>query len=267
MDKCFVIQPFDGGKFDKRFEDTYSPALKDADLDPYRVDRDPGISIPIDEIESKISASRLCLADITIDNPNVWFELGYAIASKKEIILLCSNERTGGFPFDVQHRSIIRYSNESARDFEELKNKITARAKAILEKQETLDDIRQTVATTQITEGLEQHELAAIVTVAQEINDEEGSVTIESLKSDMERAGFTKLAATIAIKQLVNSGLLVRTTSSDYDGNSYPAVSISKTGFDWLLKNKASLSLQKPKPPARRSPAPRDDFTDEDIPF
>jgi hypothetical protein len=87
MGTCFVIQPFDGGKFDKRYDDVFSPAIRAADLEPYRVDRDPNVSIPIDDIEKGISASTACLVDITTDNPNVWFELGYAIAAQKEVVL------------------------------------------------------------------------------------------------------------------------------------------------------------------------------------
>ena len=57
METCFVIQPFDGGgKFDKRYEDIYSPAIKAANLIPYRVDRDPSVNIPIEDIEKEISA-------------------------------------------------------------------------------------------------------------------------------------------------------------------------------------------------------------------
>lgn len=101
MPSCFVIQPFDGGKFDNRFNDVYSPAIIDAELEPYRVDQDPKVSIPIQDIEKGIRESRLCLADITIDNPNVWFELGYAIACGKEVVLVCPKERQSKFPFDI----------------------------------------------------------------------------------------------------------------------------------------------------------------------
>src|ERR1022692_861504 len=107
MDRCFVIQPFDKGRYDKRYEDVFVPAIKDAGLEPYRVDRDLGVSIPIAEIQSGIESSQACLAEISTDNPNVWFELGYAIASQREVVMVCSEERTAHFPFDVQHRAII----------------------------------------------------------------------------------------------------------------------------------------------------------------
>jgi hypothetical protein len=107
MPYCFVIQPFDGGRFDKRFSDVFKPAIEGAGLISYRVDQDPAVSIPIDDIEKGIRGAAVCFADITLDNPNVWFELGYALASKMEICIVCSKERVEKFPFDVQHRSIF----------------------------------------------------------------------------------------------------------------------------------------------------------------
>jgi hypothetical protein len=35
--------------FDKRYEDIIEPAVSDAGLKPYRVDRDPAVNIPIEE--------------------------------------------------------------------------------------------------------------------------------------------------------------------------------------------------------------------------
>lgn len=123
MSRCFVIQPFDGGDFDARYEDLFSPAIRDAGLEPYRVDRDPRVSIPIQDIESGIRDSTICLADISIDNQNVWFELGFAIAAQKEVVLVCSDARQLKFPFDVQHRTIIKYRTGSPRDFKSSRNK------------------------------------------------------------------------------------------------------------------------------------------------
>src|ERR1044071_9673879 len=122
MATCFVIQPFDACKFDKRFADVFSPAIKAAGLEPYRVDQDPNVEIPMDAIESGIKAASVCLDDITTDNPNVWYELGYALASGRPVVMVCSNERTGQkYPSDIQHRTIIRYVADSTQDFEKLK--------------------------------------------------------------------------------------------------------------------------------------------------
>ena len=134
--RCFVIQPFDRGAFDKRYNGVFVPAIKSAGLEPYRVDLDPSASIPIKEIESEIRSSEICLADVTTDNPNVWFELGFAIAVTKEVVLVCFDERKSKFPFDVQHRNIIKYKTESSQDFNKLRKDIKERIKATLKKKD-----------------------------------------------------------------------------------------------------------------------------------
>ena len=55
MDTCFVIQPFDNGRFDKRYIDTFNPAIEAAGLEAYRVDYDPSVLVPIESIENLIS--------------------------------------------------------------------------------------------------------------------------------------------------------------------------------------------------------------------
>jgi hypothetical protein len=134
MSYCFVIQPFDRGAFDKRFYDVFAPAIKKAGLDPYRVDLDPSVSIPVRAIEGKIRDADLCLADISTDNPNVWFELGFALAAGKEVVLVCAEGARRDFPFDVRDRNILSYRTDSPRDFKELRAGITARVQALLKK-------------------------------------------------------------------------------------------------------------------------------------
>jgi hypothetical protein len=65
MPTCFVIQPFDSGKFDKRFKETFAPAIVAAGFEPYRVDDDPRADVLITSIEEGIRSAAVCLADIT----------------------------------------------------------------------------------------------------------------------------------------------------------------------------------------------------------
>ena len=130
-----MIQPFDqGSRFDKGYKDAFEPALAEAGLDAYRVDQDPNAEVLIDAIEKGIQRAPICLADVTTDNPNVWYELGFAYAARKSVILICGDERKGALPFDIQHRNVIQYKSESGSDFEVLKRQITERAKALLER-------------------------------------------------------------------------------------------------------------------------------------
>ena len=112
MPTCFVIQPFDRAKFDKRYEDTFAPAIREAGLEPYRVDQDPGVEIPIEAIEQGIRDAAICLADITTDNPNVWYELGVRHALRARGVILIQSERDHQ-PFDVYTDRKIRYHEKN----------------------------------------------------------------------------------------------------------------------------------------------------------
>jgi len=257
MPTCFVIQPFDKSTFDKRYADVFEPAISEAGLEAYRVDRDPAVSIPIREIEDGIRAADVCFAEITTDNPNVWFELGYAIALNKDVVLVCSNERKSRFPFDIQHRSIVTYTTESSSDFTELKTAIVERIKAILSKRKSLDALATSPILT-TTEGLSGHEIVALVSVAVGAEVPGGPASAYRVKQDGERAGYTEIAVTIALRSLVRRGYIEPGfDTDDRSGEQYPTFSVTDKGLDWLEVNQARLVLRKP---TKRTKA-------DDVPF
>lgn len=248
MGTCFVIQPFDRGKYDKRYDDVFSPAIRAAGLEPYRVDHDPSVSIPIDDIQKGIEASTACLADITTDNPNVWFELGYAIAAQKEVVLVCSDERTSKFPFDVQHRSIIKYITESSSDYDQLRTKIESRIKAMLQRREKMGEVAQIQSAANV-EGLDQHEIAVLVSVAEQVEDPSGTVSSWLIREAMEKAGFTQIATTLGLKALLDKEMLKGVEEENYDNTRYMAYRVTNYGMNWLLQNRESLVLTRHTPP------------------
>ena len=242
MGNCFVMQPFDDGTFDKRYESVFALAIKAGGIEPYRVDRDPSVSVPIQEIESGIRNAALCLADITTDNPNVWFELGFAMAIPKEVVLVCSDERTTKYPFDVQHRSIIKYKTGAPQDFEELKDKITKRIQAVLKKNEEIGKVVSLPAVKD-TEGLNQHELVCLVIVMQNSFLSNGYVAGYRIKNDMNSAGFTDIAVSIALKTLSGKGMLESDLWTDQDGDPYMVYKTTQKGEQWLIINQDRLTL------------------------
>ena len=125
--RCCVFQPFDKGAFDKRYEGAVMPAIQNAGLEPYRVDRDEGAIIPIETLHEEIKTAKICIADITTRNPNVMYELGFAIAAGKDVVIICSTQQTESFPFDIRHRGIIQYTPESISDLHQLQAQITAK--------------------------------------------------------------------------------------------------------------------------------------------
>jgi nucleoside 2-deoxyribosyltransferase len=227
---CFVIQPFDNDKFDNRFKDIFSPAIIEAQLEPYRVDQDPRSSIPIEDIEKGIKESKLCFADITLDNPNVWFELGYAIAYGKEVVLVCSEERNTNFPFDVQHRKIIKYATGSPSDYNKLKKDIIDRIKALINKSEKLTNLKD-ISKIAKFEGLDQHEVYALAAIAENLEHPDDHSSTYLIKRDMEAGGFTKVAATLALKSLIQKGFLNYKNYPDNAGEEYVGYSFTEKGW------------------------------------
>jgi nucleoside 2-deoxyribosyltransferase len=257
MGFCFVIQPFDDPN-DKRYEDVFRPAIEAADLNAYRVDRDPSASILIDDVENKIRTSDACLADITTDNPNVWYELGYALAARKEVVLVCAEGRDR-FPFDIQHRKVITYKAESPRDFDKLKTEIADRLRARLAHRLEMEEVASgALAAPQA--GLDPQQLAALVAVAQRQDLDEG-LSINQIRGDMNNVGFTDIATTLALRGLARMGLVEAYNDADYNGDSFIAYRATEAGLDWLETNSGTLSL-------RRGPTQPLSANDlEDLPF
>lgn len=257
MSTCFVMQPFDGGPFDRRYKDVFAPAIQAAGLEPYRVDQDPKVSIPIQDIEQGIRDSKICLAEITDDNPNVWFELGYAIACGKEVVLICSEQRRTKFPFDIQHRTIIKYTTESSSDFATLQTKITEKILAYLEKSEAISSATEISRLTTF-EGLDPHEVVALATIAQNMEHLEGGASAYQIRRDMEASGFTAVAATIALKRLVQKDYISQESMQDERGEYFIGFVFTDNGWSWVLDNKEKFVLEKPMQSPKKS-----DFDDD----
>lgn len=128
---CFIAQPFDADMFDDRYTDIIEPVVHSCGLECYRSDRDTSVDNLVNSMEERIAKACIVIAEITLDNPNVWYELGYASALGKPIIMVCSDERTPPFPFDIQHRNVLTYRTKSPKDFDRyrqaLRNAITSR--------------------------------------------------------------------------------------------------------------------------------------------
>lgn len=235
MEQCFVIQPFDE-TFNKRYSDIYKPAIEGADLEPYRVDQDLSARVPIDNIEDGIKDSAICFADITKDNPNVWYELGFAFATGKDVVMICSEEREGKFPFDIQHRQIIKYSIDSKSDFEELENKITSKLKAYLSKEEKVKKLSKSRLID--SEGLNDHELSLLALIFEEQTIPNTDVSLYGIKNDMEKIGYTNFATGIALRTLREKEMIkIYTVYDEWNNGEYEACGLTEKGESWLIKN------------------------------
>lgn len=248
MARCFVIQPFDNDVYDKRYDDILKPAIVAAQLEPYRVDRDPGTTVLIDSIEREIRNAVVCLAEISTDNPNVWFEIGYALAIGKKVVMVCSNDkRNGKFPFDVQHRRIITYASDAPRDFAALQSTITDRLNTIAEEMELVQTLAS-MDSARVHSGLSPHEMTAMQIVMENQHCTEDKMDSWDIHNQMLNAGFTKLAASLSLKQLTKNALLELIECRDINDNLSSRYRITDKGIDWLLANQTLFSMRGKNP-------------------
>ncbi|WP_225370275.1 hypothetical protein [Methanobrevibacter arboriphilus] len=113
-DLCFVLMPFD-----EKFNGVYDLIKEDLDNFNLNIIRADDINEPgtvIDDICNHIKNSKFLIAELTDSNPNVFYELGYADALDKNIILIIQNSQNTSekFPFDVSGKRMIIYEDTIA---------------------------------------------------------------------------------------------------------------------------------------------------------
>ncbi|MBS9958313.1 nucleoside 2-deoxyribosyltransferase [Vibrio alginolyticus] len=117
----FVLMPFSSD-----FDDIYKLGIKEAaaDVGAYaeRLDEQIFNEGMLDRIFNQISKADIVVADMTDRNPNVFYEVGYAHALGKKIILLTKN--SDDIPFDLKHQQHLVYEGSIVRLKELLTNKL-----------------------------------------------------------------------------------------------------------------------------------------------
>lgn len=211
----------------------------------------------------KFREAEICFAEITTDNPNVWFELGYALAFDKLVCMVCSEERQSKFPFDIQHRKVLRYSVGSSSDFLDLSKRITERLHGLIERrkgQATIESLRPTVQTA----GLTPHEVTALAIAVSGSEETFDLVSVHQFKSMMERAGFNETASGLSIRSLTRKRMVeIREIEGGWNQNGFNAVVPTESGVDWLLHNQDKLTLNATKATKRAE----SDMGFDDVPF
>lgn len=240
MPRCFVIQPFDDDVFDRRYRETFAPAVSDAGLEPYRVDEDPSVEVPIDEIRRNIQHASICFAEISTNNPNVWYELGYADACRKRVIMVCSDERKGRYPFDIHHRSVIRYETGSGGDFDKLRTEVSKRACAFLKLSEK-DRVAIQAAATEKGLELEDTHVEFLRIAANELSVPGDSTSANHLKKVMHQCGIGGIDYGLSLRKLEDIGFVERREeegSYHEDYEMYYVVELTEMCWNWIKDNR-----------------------------
>lgn len=252
---CFVIQSFDDGTFDRRYRETIRPALVKANVEPQRADEILGLNPVIDKIERAIESASICVAEVSEDNPNVWLELGYALALDRPAVILCDKAYRQKLPFDVQHRPIVFYRTDSRSGFEELERNIV---KYVENELKTAQRIARAPVLKPGSEGeseLESYETAILSTAFSFWPSNIGGVSSWELERKISQEGFEKVAFALGVTSLISRGLLEEKLVLNQDDYEEKYYYVTKGGIEWLQSNKNLFEVKK------------ESAFDDDIPF
>ncbi|MGI9558898.1 MAG: hypothetical protein ACR2NQ_04465 [Thermodesulfobacteriota bacterium] len=228
--KCFIIQPL-SEKYKERCDANYKPAIEQAGLDAYRVDEhyDP-TKLKIQVIEDEIQNSSVCLADITEDNPNVWYEVGFAYGHGIPVVLVCENAKRKKLPFDVNQRDVCFYKTASRSDWDELQGEITKRLKIAVQNKPKGGGV-----SAQLSES-DDVELFILWALHYGVERESNWNTMHVLQGRMERQ-FEQDDITDAFRRL-ESMKWIRPVSGGNSRTGEVNLGLTDEARDWCLENK-----------------------------
>lgn len=113
---CFILMPFgrkptptgDTIDFDRVYGDLIAPAVEEADLEPLRADEETGGGIIHKAMFERLILCPYAVADLTLANANVFYELGvrHAFRPSSTVPMIAQDNR---LPFDVQMLRTVHY--------------------------------------------------------------------------------------------------------------------------------------------------------------
>jgi len=113
---CFVIMPY-SGVMDRVFSDAIIPSLRAAqvaDILPLRADTMGQQELTLRaHIQGAVESADFCIVDVTGSNPNVMFELGFAAARGKPLLVVTEKASTHTLPTNIHDLSVIVYDKRN----------------------------------------------------------------------------------------------------------------------------------------------------------
>ena len=110
--RAFVIMQF-SEEYNELYTEVIKPVCESFGIICERADEYYTSNMIIEDIIKSIRECSVIIADITPDNPNVFYEVGYSHAINKPTILLCDKKRSK-LPFDLSSFRTLFYDNTIA---------------------------------------------------------------------------------------------------------------------------------------------------------
>jgi hypothetical protein len=276
---CFVIQVFDGGNYDRRYEETFAPAITSGGASPVRADRILGSKPIIEKIEGALREATVAFAEISEDKPNVFIELGYALDIGIPLVMVCDKAKRPTLPFDIGHRPVIFYKTDTAGDFQKLQEEIEiAIAAALIDASNRVpasEPMLPAIVRETLSDALKDKLMLEVLEA--ETGDSMG-ISAYSLMRSLANDGYSNGLASLAILALIKDSLIVKNEGQDRDGDPYVSYSLTETGRDRLLERYAEIKRSEEEHKRGLAPPTRvggsfgsvggfSDELDEDVPF
>jgi hypothetical protein len=117
---CFIAMPF-SQKHDKVYK-AIKDSMKGTFYCCHRIDKQQFNKSIVQKIFSEIQEAKLIIFLSTDQNPNAFYECGYAVALNKEVITLTDD--FANLPFDIKDRNSIAYRDDLDSLKKQLNNKL-----------------------------------------------------------------------------------------------------------------------------------------------
>jgi hypothetical protein len=258
---CFVIQQFDdGGTFDKRYAETIRPALLAAEVEPKRADAILGLQPIVEKIETAIQEAAICVADVSTDNPNVWLELGYALALDRPVVILCDKQMRQKLPFDIQHRPVVFYRTDSKSGYEELERNIVKFVKNQIEKESKIINAPLIKSGSHVLGEFKDYEVAILTTLLALWPTSASGGGHWELEKKLSSMGYEGVALGLGVAKLLDEELIQQKAEEDINGEIFYLYQITPNGISWLRANEDQLEIKNEEPQKMFNP-------DDEIPF
>jgi hypothetical protein len=112
MPRAFVVMQYTE-PYESLWKEVIEPVARRVGFDPYRAADVFTPGVVLQDIVRGISTSQAIIAEVTPNNPNVYYELGYAHALGTPTVLLAQKPKEGDvrLPFDISGFRVIFYDD------------------------------------------------------------------------------------------------------------------------------------------------------------
>ena len=168
-------------------------------------------------------------------------------------------------PFDIQHRTVIRYATASPSDFAQLGEDIAARARALFTTEKAIRRLVDDPIAPQ--EGATRPEVIVLAVAAANMPPGD-SAPIDQVRKDAERSSLTRAGFHVAVRRLMVKRYMTLEEVEREDSNDSwieRHVKLTDDGWDWINANESLFSFIKHDEDGANESI--DVVAEDDIPF